>query len=638
MGYKGYEDIRKLITKNIDSRILIDLVSDLLFSKGFSKIHKTDGPGDGGRDLYAELDGERTLVQCKYHEDGEKTCSSRELSELPMALIKFNYSKGLFITNAKISPQAKREYLDNYPNLQLSFIDGDELGLLVLESPLLRSIWFDGESICKREPSIRIPFLVREHVDDLPYVIKDHAGEDNLVVLEEKFKDVFPNLKIRILASRMDTDRFEPYKAPLPLTIEEGGGYRFLFSQLVVEGLDSLASIESFKNKVVYLLLDWMKEKLCGFSLRFGKSYIAARNNDGEGTEIDLDLCPSTYIVTESYIGRELDFISVDGQVDWTGVNDARVTEAGYIRLYNQELNVCLDYKIKTRVGWKAQLEKLASKERLKAGWEKSIFCLIEKFESWPFEHIPEPDEHIDWVDGKHIVCGWLHFSLLGYPSQTRGRSKDGFASVLMLPDEIEFEHSQQNIKSALLRLSGVEILDPNKARHMIAITGNDMFDIPEEYFYICGEVISYPEDIPSPILPNSRLFHLELVLANKNPNSFLNLDFLEMVDSLKYVYGVEVYTSTHFCHLCIHLNIESIAHEYSRGIVEKISMMAMEIISIITTASPSDSFVATKEYWKANYNVSLGSSWENSRKIYTFRNSGGEPMDYKDVMKILTS
>lgn len=48
MGYKGYEDIRKLITKNIDSRILIDLVSDLLFSKGFSKIHKTDGPGDGG--------------------------------------------------------------------------------------------------------------------------------------------------------------------------------------------------------------------------------------------------------------------------------------------------------------------------------------------------------------------------------------------------------------------------------------------------------------------------------------------------------------------------------------------------------------------------------------------------------------
>ncbi|MGR6422832.1 hypothetical protein ACUZ8Y_06825 [Aeromonas veronii] len=159
------------------------------------------------------------------------------------------------------------------------------------------------------------------------------------------------------------------------------------------------------------------------------------RNNDGEGTEIDLDLCPSTYIVTESYIGRELDFISVDGQVDWTGVNDARVTEAGYIRLYNQELNVCLDYKIKTRVGWKAQLEKLASKERLKAGWEKSIFCLIEKFESWPFEHIPEPDEHIDWVDGKHIVCGWLHFSLLGYPSQTRGRSKDGFASVLRLPD-----------------------------------------------------------------------------------------------------------------------------------------------------------------------------------------------------------
>lgn len=638
MGYKGPENIREKITETLDPKILVDLAADLLFSKSFSNIHRTDGPGDGGRDLYAESKGEKILVQCKYHEDYNKPCSSRELSELPMALVKFNYTKGIFITNAKISPQAKREYLDNYPNLKLLFVDGDELGLSIVEDPLLRSIWLDGESIYKKEPSIRVPFLIREHIDDLPYVINEHACKTSLSELDRTIRESFPKLKIRIRSNRTDTKRFEPYKAPLPLTVEEGGSYSFLFSELIVEGTDSLADIEPFKSRVKDLLITWLKDRLNGFSLRFGKSYVAPRNNDEDGTEIELDSRPETYIVTKSFIGPELSFYNIGEQLDWTSTNDARVSEAGYIRLYNEELNVCLDYKIKSRIGWNEQLEKLASKERLKIAWEKSVFCLSEAFASWPFSDIQEPDEHIAWIDDESMICGWLHFSLLGYPSETRSRSSEGFGKFMKLPDEADFAKEQEAIKSKLLDKKGIKIIEPATARHMIAISGNDMFDIPEEYIYICGEVVDYPEGIPSPILPNSRQFHLELALINEVYGSFLDLKFLEKVNSLPFVSDVEAKGANNSCHICISLDIESIEHNDTKNIVFCITKMASQIVDIVNSDSPEGSFIVTREFWKANFNVSLGSSWKDSNKTYEFTSTSDEPMDYQDIMRILTS
>lgn len=638
MGYKGPENIREKITEALDPKLLVDLAADLLFSKSFSNIHRTDGPGDGGRDLYAESNGEKILVQCKYHEDYNKTCSSRELSELPMALVKFNYTKGIFITNANISPQAKREYLDNYPNLKLLFVDGDELGLSIVEAPLLRSIWFDGESIYKKEPSIRVPFLIREHIDDLPYVINEHACKTSLSELNRTISVSFPKLKIIIKSNRTDTKRFEPYKAPLPLTREEGGSYSFLFSELIVEGIDSLADIEPFKERVKDLLIAWLKDKLNGFSLRFGKSYVAARNNDGDGTEIELDSRPESYIVTKNFMGPEISFYDVGEHLDWTSTNDARVSEAEYIRLYNEELNVCLDYKIKSRIGWNEQLEKLASKERLKIAWEKSVFCLCEAFESWPFSDIPEPDEQIAWIDDKSMIYGWLHFSLLGYPSQTRSRNSEGFGAFMKLPDEADFAATQQTIKSKLFDKKGIKIIEPVTARHMIAISGNDIFDIPEEYIYICGEVVNYPENIPSPILPSSRQFHLELALINEVNGAFSDLTFLEKVDSLPFVSDVGTKITTNSCHICIALDIESIEHDDTKNVVFCISKMASQIVDIVDLGSPEGSFIATKEFWKANFNVSLGSSWKDSSKTYGFTATSDEPMEYQDIMRILTS
>jgi hypothetical protein len=144
------------------------LVRDLLASGGHTEIRITDGPGDGCRDIHSlDDDEERSLTQCKCHRDVEQTVSSKEVGELALGLVKLGYKRGLFVTTSQISPQAKRELLDNFPGLELSFLDGDELLSAVLDDVALAALWFDGEKLALVNNAVSIPVIVRRHDDDL---------------------------------------------------------------------------------------------------------------------------------------------------------------------------------------------------------------------------------------------------------------------------------------------------------------------------------------------------------------------------------------------------------------------------------------------------------------------------------------
>ena len=52
-----------------------------------------------------------------------------------------------FCTSGKLSPQSKREYLDNYPDFELNWLEGHEIVDIVLEDTILRKIWFENEKI-----------------------------------------------------------------------------------------------------------------------------------------------------------------------------------------------------------------------------------------------------------------------------------------------------------------------------------------------------------------------------------------------------------------------------------------------------------------------------------------------------------
>ena len=225
-----------------------------------------------------------------------------------------------------------------------------------------------------------------------------------------------------------------------------------------------------------------------------------------------------------------------------------------------------------------------------------------------------------------------------GYPTFSRGRNKTGIDSFLILPDESEFKLKKAGIESELSSLSGVKIIPPKISRHMVAIVGYDMFDIPDEHIYICGELIEYPEVIPSPILPYSRQFFIEIVVSNKEPKKISNLSFMKFLEPLNFVSNVERNNNDNCSHLRIGLNIDNVRSEKTSVIIEKISQMAKIVVDTINSNAASGTFIATKEYWKAHYKVSLGVDWEGSGKTYGFTTNSNEPIEYDEVMKILTS
>src|SRR2546425_851294 len=137
------DELRESLTRALSASALVQLTADLLQAKHHSNIRVMEGPGDGGRDIHSiDAESRPHLTQCKYHLDSSHTCSSRELSELPMAMTKLGYNRGLFVTSAKISPQAKREYLNDYPDIILDFLDGGELAKEVLANGMLTALWW----------------------------------------------------------------------------------------------------------------------------------------------------------------------------------------------------------------------------------------------------------------------------------------------------------------------------------------------------------------------------------------------------------------------------------------------------------------------------------------------------------------
>jgi hypothetical protein len=636
MGVKGPEKIKEKLTACLDPKLLVDLTADLLFVKGHNKIRKTDGPGDGGRDLFSiDESGDKLLVQCKFHEDCEKTSSSRELSELPMALIKFNYKKGIFITNGKISPQSKREYLDNYHNLDLTFIDGNDLAMEVIDSPLLKAVWFDGHDFHKISNMISFPVLLREHKEDLPLIITKHFDETDIDNLISELNSVFSEFVFTLKNNFFSTDCFEPYKAPEPLSNEEGGSSLFSFSEIIIEGLNTLADIENTKVKISKIIFSWLGDRFDGITLRFGIPSLISKDD----VKIELDLCPESFIKTRDYTGTELDFYNLDNNELWSGINDARVTEAGLIRLYCHKLNVCLDYPINSRLAWKEQLTRIASIENLKTRWNKSIFALVEKYDEWPYSDIQEPDESGLWIDNEKMVCGWFHFSLLGWPSDVRSRNNDGLGSIFKLPDDAEWMEKLDSIKSNLLCYKSVELIEPAVARHMIAIIGADPMGLEEKVLYHTGEVINYPEGIPSPILPNSRIPCLEVVLAYRE-GTIVESDIIKLFSDQESVINVECDIMNDHCHIRLNLKLESNQSQSSTEVLTEASQLAEQILNKLETIMPDEYLVITREYWKKKYKLSLGIDWQDSGKHYGFSNqkTDNELMDYQEIMDRLTS
>ena len=155
--------------ESIDQYDFPYLIADILSSYyNHHNVRVVDGTGDGKRDIFSvNSKGEKIITQCKYHYDMSKTSGTRQTDEIVIALNKYKSNIGFFCTSGKLTPQSKREYLDNYPDFELNWLEGHEIVDIVLEDTILRKVWFENEKIHLTNSNVSIPFIFRKLPEDI---------------------------------------------------------------------------------------------------------------------------------------------------------------------------------------------------------------------------------------------------------------------------------------------------------------------------------------------------------------------------------------------------------------------------------------------------------------------------------------
>ena len=513
MTISGKKGASALLSGQLDQRALVRLCGDVLFARGHLNIRCTDGPGDGGRDVHSlDRQANRHLAQCKFHEDPGKACSSADLSELPMAMTKLGYSRGTFVTNGRITPQGKREYLDSYPKLELEFLDGDSLSEEVLANPLLRVVWFDGQSIVRVNNAVIIPIIARSHDRDVPIHPLRYFNSPNPETASTFLAQRYPDLKFSLRDASAKREAFEPYRPPIAASMEEGMASVLRVMEVIAEGDILLSQISDVSRDVCKATLGWLGETIDGLTVRSGEARIGKAAESTEDTRFFSGAKGHSLIQTSQSGGEErawFEAVPLDG---WSNDTDARVTEADWIRVYCVDADFCVSYEIECPAGADLKAQRNALRQITLEGWRKSIFCLHPPWQAWAAP-ISAPDETVLWPWDGRILCGWFHRNLLGGPVLIPSEREEQFMEA---PSEEAEGARLTKIRDYLMSAEGVEVIDPRKARHMVALVGNDPLEEEEHVRYRTAEVTTFPDDLPSPIDPRSRRFGFSVAWAVK--------------------------------------------------------------------------------------------------------------------------
>lgn len=620
MALLGNTDFSELLAKNLDQDSLVSLCQDLLFRRGHTKIRRTDGPGDGGRDVFSvDLKGRSHLVQSKYHQKKDAVCSSADLSELPMALIKLGYSTGLFVTNSRISPQAKREYLDNYPGLELEFIDGDSLVATVVSDVLLQAVWFDGVSISQANAKLVFPLLIRRFPGDQPIKITSENAAAGLATLHSKH----PTCRFALVVSNSDLREFELYRPPEPPNMSEGVMAVSNIVELHVEYGAEVSMASKLPKVICECLLQPLRVADSVLTMRVGQPWLLPLRTTDHAARVVTNLDGISFTIGPTETNEESVWFSCRTNDHWDGETDARATEAEFIRLYSHELDCALSYEINCNAGHEPPNLLDAFNDVSKKAWRKSVFCLLSNWgEAWPHS-APEPDQFSDWHGTGKMLCGWFHRNLRGGVIVLGKSEEPGFFEP---PNEQEEDARLNELRTAITSINGVEMLDADKARHMVAAIADDPFPSRDTARFHTGELAEYLDElVSSPINPSSRRFAVTIAWKKCDLSE---AQFEEVVMKAVAVTEVPSFKNAQVdkldCYMAatIDYNPASLGLSSTHELLEQAYGATNLLIASIehSLLLGKEARRCTKEYWLARWNVSLGTSWKNSGKAYAWK------------------
>lgn len=193
-------------------------------------------------------------------------------------------------------------------------------------------------------------------------------------------------------------------------------------------------------------------------------------------------------------------------------------------------------------------------------------------------------------------------------------------------PSEEDEEARLARIRDYVKLTPGVEVLNFRKARHMIALVGNDPLEEEEHVRYRTAEVTTYPEVLPSPIDPRSRRFALCVAWVSKENQEACASFVRDRLKSCRMfaTETAEIELFKEFVVLTVELAPDSIGVQPTSEILSDIRR---SVEAWLGTVEPelkvkSPFSRATREYWQQKYGVGLATTWRASGKTYVWRRS----------------
>jgi len=643
------------LTNSLDPDLLVRLAADILAERGHDDIRVTDGPGDGCRDIHStDPEGERYLTQCKFKEDPTKTVTNADASELPIGLMKLGYQRGLFVTNGRISPPAKREYLDNYPGYKLDFLDGLALTREICDSAMLLALWVHGDKLEKANAALSIPFIIRDLIHDRPVALKDL--EAALETLAARIRQRFGRFTCLVDADApMHMMRFDPYRPPSFASAGEGTRATLRAAEFTFRGDVSRAEFHPLRDAIVEALpsvLQGGADVPQVFAFRVGSPQIVPLSGSCAGARYDIPEAPTTYWCTSSGTATESAMLCptwYSGDEEsrlhgWVERSDARVSESSWVRLFHPEHNACVDCRIITTPSVEQRLRRDAIRSACLRRWEQSIFVLVPRdLLNLLEKEVPKPG--LRCFVGNGVVMGWLHSELADGAVRFTNEHEPlspGFVKVAekmgMRGGGAPEEEIMKAVMAALGKIGHKEgLLPPRMARHVLAFHHADPIPDNDTVEYRTCDVLLAFNNLPSPLVPGCRKLRLETVWKNEGMaaerfDDMVLLDQLEeaVAESVCAVLGPDVDCT---------VNAERLGAMNEIAVLRMTAVLPPDLqstdavlvalegrlaeLSRVTAAALnnliSEWVLGTSWYWKQRYNIDFWPPPEGTDKVHAW-------------------
>lgn len=520
MSVTGRRSKAARLLANLDENSLADLAADILRRRGHSQVKITDGPGDGCRDIHSLMpDGQKHLTQSKHHKDAALTVSSKDMGELPLGLVKLGYQCGLFITNARVSPQAKREYLDNYPTLDLEYIEGSEIPRTVFSDVVLHAIWYDGQSLDRVAYTVVVPVIARDLLQDKPLALvsSDDTGllSGDAVLGVRKWQ-----AQAKLSRAFVSTHSFQSYRPPSLRTWSESWMPSLYAVEMIIYGPSLLEAISDVERELARQVCRRLNTRHGAgkylAAIRFGTPSLAPLGGTSAGARIELGYDPWTLVLQNSAYYDEWDWLLPDPARSWLPVppGGARATESDWVRWYNAELDACLNLGILSLPSDIARGQAEMVRALHTKWWARSLFAMLpaELDVSAGTDELTAPSISVPWYD-QGTLCGWLDPNFGGYfgpaPLEAECGEDDSMAAAIRADDEA-LAAALASVSNRVKTLGG-SIVDPAQARKMFAVADVDVFPSEQDFWYRPVDLLRAPSIVPSPVAPSSRRLAFEI-------------------------------------------------------------------------------------------------------------------------------